>query len=456
LVILIAVVVTFSALTVTVSASSATATVTARSLNIRKGPGVTYSVVSSVPEGASVKVIDKTGSWVKITYSGITGYVSSNYLKLAASSSTSSTLRKGQESSEVKTLQTNLKTIGYFSGSATGYYGSVTEQAVKSFQKDNGLTADGVAGPITLEAIQSKLTKGVIKRGQNNQSVKILQINLKTLGYFNATATGLFGSITEEAVKVFQKDCGLTPDGIAGPVTLAKIDEKLSSKSSTVVSGKTNITLRMGSSGSDVIDLQNALKKLGYFNSTATGDFGSTTRAAVIAFQKDNNLVSDGIAGPKTLTLLYTGKPIALSSSAETTAAKAAIELADWWTVASKVFARGATATVTDVKTGKSFKVKRYGGTNHADVEPLTANDTAKMKSIYGGSWSWSRRAIVVEIDGRRLAASMNGMPHGGSSLSYNNFSGHFCIHFLNSRTHGTNRVDPDHQAAIQYAYKNG
>jgi len=76
------------------------------------------------------------------------------------------------------------------------------------------------------------------------------------------------------------------------------------------------------------------------------------------------------------------------------------------------------------------------------------------MKKIYGGKWSWARRAIVVEVDGYRIAASMNGMPHGGQAISGNNFDGQFCIHFLNSRTHGSDRVDPDHQAAIKKAAK--
>ena len=51
--------------------------------------------------------------------------------------------------------------------------------------------------------------------------------------------------------------------------------------------------------------------------------------------------------------------------------------------------------------------------------------------------------------NGVTLAASINGMPHGGGSIADNNFEGHICIHFLNSRTHGTDNVDPDHQNAV-------
>ena len=126
-------------------------------------------------------------------------------------------------------------------------------------------------------------------------------------------------------------------------------------------------------------------------------------------------------------------------------------EKADWWTVVDKVFVRKTTAIVTDIDTGITFKVYRYGGTNHADVEPATASDASKMLQIYG-EWSWTRRAVMVNVNGRVFAGSMNGMPHGGQDIYNNNFDGHFCIHFLNSRTHGTNRVDEAHQAAVNKA----
>ena len=125
----------------------------------------------------------------------------------------------------------------------------------------------------------------------------------------------------------------------------------------------------------------------------------------------------------------------------------------DWWTSGiQEIFSRGSTATVTDVETGLAWREQRQGGTNHADVQPLTAEDTAALKMAYGGTWSWTRRPIFVTIDGVNYAASMNGMPHGGGSITSNNFKGHHCIHFTNSRTHGSNRVCQLHQAAIQLA----
>lgn len=145
---------------------------------------------------------------------------------------------------------------------------------------------------------------------------------------------------------------------------------------------------------------------------------------------------------------LYPGMKLVISGVPATATGKAE---AIPWAQADRIFVRGAVARVTDVRTGLSWSVKRRGGTRHADVEPLTREDTALMKRAYGGSWSWARRPIVVEAAERRIAASMNGMPHGRQSIT-NGFPGHHCIHFLGSSTHAGKRIDPAHQAAVREA----
>lgn len=126
----------------------------------------------------------------------------------------------------------------------------------------------------------------------------------------------------------------------------------------------------------------------------------------------------------------------------------------DWFDIVNSFFTKYTlTARVIDVDTKKSYYVKRVGGYYHADVQPIDAENTAIMKSIYGGEWSWTRRAVWVEINGKYVAASINGMPHGYSLIEGNNMNGHTCIHFLNSMTHGTQRVDEAHQAAVAKAY---
>lgn len=120
------------------------------------------------------------------------------------------------------------------------------------------------------------------------------------------------------------------------------------------------------------------------------------------------------------------------------------------WEEVRHYFNKFSSATVMDLDTGLQFNVQRRGGTYHADVQPLTAEDTAAMKAIYNGKWSWKRRAVIVELEnGHKIAASMNGMPHGRGAIAGNNFNGHSCIHFRNSTTHGSRKVDLAHQMMV-------
>lgn len=123
------------------------------------------------------------------------------------------------------------------------------------------------------------------------------------------------------------------------------------------------------------------------------------------------------------------------------------IEMPNWQEV-DYLLPKYSKFTVLDVETGKKFNVQRRAGSNHADVQPLTAKDTKIMKKIYGGKWSWRRRAIIVIHKEQWIAASMHGMPHGAGALK-NNFPGHFCIHFYGSTTHRTNNMDLSHMLMI-------
>lgn len=125
------------------------------------------------------------------------------------------------------------------------------------------------------------------------------------------------------------------------------------------------------------------------------------------------------------------------------------VELVNWFDGGSDIFPKHTEATVIDVDTGLSFHVRRFGGTYHADSEPLTADDTAIFKQIVGGKWSWDRHAIWVKIGERYFAASMNGMPHMTDPTPGNDFPGHFCIHFFHSKVHETGKECLRHQAMV-------
>lgn len=127
-------------------------------------------------------------------------------------------------------------------------------------------------------------------------------------------------------------------------------------------------------------------------------------------------------------------------------------EYLDWWTEAQYVFSIGKVATVTDVETGISFQVKRTIGANHADCEPLTAKDAAIIKKVWGGRYRWTERAVIVAVDGRKIAASMASEPHGVEYIKDNHFPGHFDIHFAGSTRHKDGLVNHKHQAQIKVA----
>ena len=221
-------------------------------------------------------------------------------------------------------------------------------------------------------------------------------------------------------------------------------------------------TLQYGDKGEAVEKVQSRLLELGYFTGSVGGNYLDLTKSAVAAFQSAAKLNVTGIVDAQTLAKMFADdapkaprKDDSGSTNAGTTTARPATGTAveaDWWkSDIQSIYARGTTATVTDVETGIAWNEYRGGGTNHADVQPATAADTANMKKACG-SWSWKRRAIFVTINGVNYAASMNCMPHGSGSIKNNNFNGHHCIHFTNSRTHGSNKVCSLHQAAIKKA----
>ena len=123
----------------------------------------------------------------------------------------------------------------------------------------------------------------------------------------------------------------------------------------------------------------------------------------------------------------------------------------DWFEFMDEHFTKYVTVRVIDIWSETEYYVQRFGGYNHADVQTIDEHNTQIFKQIYGGEWSWARRPVWVEIDGQFFAGSTNGMPHGFSILD-NGEGGHTCIHFLNSKTHGTKRVDEAHQECVKIA----
>ena len=402
---------------------------------------------------AAVKAFQKK---YNLTADGVAGSETLKKLdsayKNADSDKDDDSLRKGATGSAVKDLQTKLKKLGFYNASIDGDYGDTTVAAVKAFQKKYNLTADGVAGSETLKKLDSAYKNAdsdkdddSLRKGATGSAVKDLQTKLKKLGFYNASIDGDYGDTTVAAVKAFQKKYNLTADGVAGSETLKKLDSAYKNADSNTSTD--DDSLRKGATGTAVKTLQTNLKKLGFYTAYVDGSFGATTESAVKAFQRKYGLTADGVAGSATLKKIE-------SAVASANSGKITTERLDWFNGGKNVIPNGAVFQIKDVSTGLIFSARRQSGGSHMDAEPLTAEDTAILKKINGGTFSWRRRAVLVKYNGHVYAASIYSEPHGTNTILDNNFDGQFCLHFYGSKTHGTNRVDADHQKCVEQAMK--
>jgi hypothetical protein len=124
------------------------------------------------------------------------------------------------------------------------------------------------------------------------------------------------------------------------------------------------------------------------------------------------------------------------------------------WSEAQNVVKIGANIRVYDIRSGLTYYVKSFSNGAHADVEPITKEDTEIMKRTYGGVWSWEPRPVWVTVGDVTIAAAINGMPHGIGVNPNNGMPGQVCLHFKGSSVHNGNRsYNSEMQAAVQAAY---
>ncbi|WP_018567059.1 peptidoglycan-binding protein [Streptomyces sp. PsTaAH-124] len=179
------------------------------------------------------------------------------------------TAGQAHAATDVRLLQRDLAGLSYAPLSGVdGVYGSRTTESVRHFQRDNGLDADGDAGPATLSALTAKVKQVQSKAG--------------------TPADGDYATATLNAVRTYQSAHGLDADGIAGPLTMGAMNIDRITSSGTGTSADTKL-------------LQRNLAGLGYLAANGVdGIYGPATKDAVLSFQSDNALSVDGIAGPQT------------------------------------------------------------------------------------------------------------------------------------------------------------
>ena len=119
----------------------------------------------------------------------------------------------GSRGDEVRRIQQKLKSMGYYTGSVDGIYGTQTQSAVKKFQRDNGLDVDGIAGPKTLSYLG--ISSGSSGSGQYNSNdvyllAKVIAAEARGESYVGQVAVG--------AVVLNRVEHSSFPDSIAGVV----------------------------------------------------------------------------------------------------------------------------------------------------------------------------------------------------------------------------------------------
>ena len=234
----------------------------------------------------------------------------------------SNLLEKGASGFTVKDLQEKLIKLGYAIGKVDSEFGKLTDEAVRKFQKDNCLDADGIAGKATLAKIDELVkaltntptqaikvekapateTKAEVikapptpqKTTSGDDKVKSIQSRLNTQYATKLDVDGLYGKATKQAlVKALQTELNkqynakLKVDGVFGKATKAKCP-----------------TVRKGAKGDITYVIQAALTCLGYDVNGLDGIYGAGLEKAVKQFQKAKGLSADGIVGKDTFEKL--------------------------------------------------------------------------------------------------------------------------------------------------------
>jgi peptidoglycan hydrolase-like protein with peptidoglycan-binding domain len=178
-----------------------------------------------------------------------------------------------------------------------------------------------------------------LREGSSGDAVLVLEQRLVELGYQVDVVDTYFGSDTRSSVLAFQAAAAIGRDGIVGPITWGALDRGVQNPVPAAptdpgppptpdptpaptpdpnppASPTSRPTLRQGSSGPEVLALEQRLSGLGYWVDTVDGSFGSGTHHAVVALQKAAGIGRDGVVGPITWATLDAGtRPAARTTS---------------------------------------------------------------------------------------------------------------------------------------------
>ncbi|QYN35797.1 N-acetylmuramoyl-L-alanine amidase [Pseudonocardia sp. DSM 110487] len=144
-------------------------------------------------------------------------------------------LRRGDSGPGVVEIRSTLRRFGLLPAAAVDevhedVFDADAEQAVRAFQQQRGLITDGIVGPATYRALREagwqlgdRMLALMISAPMSGDDVVALQERLLELGYDPGRAGGVFDEQTEAALRKFQREYGLVPDGLCGPATLRSL-----------------------------------------------------------------------------------------------------------------------------------------------------------------------------------------------------------------------------------------
>ncbi len=282
---------------------------------------------SSTPTAAAERVYEGTSENVQAA-------VSPSYPGTA--------LRAGSSGSEVARVQTYLNALRgaqfptLIQLNVDGRYGSATASAVMQYQALTGLTMDGVVGRATWDSLignyntifggSADTFPGITLRpGMHSQDVQHMQQRLNQLALVYTAVNrqsedSIYGDNLTAAARRFQRQFGLSADGILGRLSWNKIVAVYHSMTNgtptPVTTAYPGTPLRTGSQGDDVRFVQSYLNGInGTAALTVDGNFGQGTQRAVVAFQARTGLTPDGVVGPATWRALVAAFNAALSAA---------------------------------------------------------------------------------------------------------------------------------------------
>lgn len=152
---------------------------------------------------------------------GVCQYLDVPYISYT-NSADMATIRYGMRGNVVKFLQCYLNLYGN-SLIVDGIFGGGTLAAVQKFQRDNSLSIDGIVGKNTWRTLMRQDKLPLLRYGSRGVYCRYAQQKLLSKLYPTGTIDGIFGANTQNAVIQFQQENGLSPDGIIGPLTWAKL-----------------------------------------------------------------------------------------------------------------------------------------------------------------------------------------------------------------------------------------